>query len=69
MFYLDLVIVQNNKTPAISYDDALARFRAELAHRAEGKTSTKCAIPDSELVTLMCGTWTPPVDATEPPEG
>lgn len=68
MFYLDLVIVQNNKTPAISYDDALARFRTELTQRVEGRTSTKCAIVDSELVTLMCETWTPPVAATEPQE-
>ena len=54
MYYL--VIVQNESIPAIySYQseaEALAAFHTELAYRAEGRTSTKCSILDSNLVTL-----------------
>lgn len=51
MYYL--VIVQNENTQAIySYAteiEATAAFHTELAYRAEGRTSTKCAILDSHL--------------------
>ena len=73
MFYL--VIIQNNSTPAIfgyeSYDAALAAFHTEMAYRAEGRTSTKCAIVNSELVTLIRETYTAPVPEpnAEPTEG
>ena len=71
MFYV--VIIQNNETPAIfgygSYDAALAAFHTEMAYRAEGRTSTKCMIVDSELLTLMRETWTVPVQTAEEPQG
>lgn len=71
MYYL--VIIQNNETPAIfgyeTYDAALAAFHNEMAYRAEGRTSTKCAILDSELITLQRETWVAPVTDTEPVEG
>ena len=70
MYYT--VIIQNNNTPAIfayeSYDAALAAFHTEMAYRAEGRTSTKCAIVDSELITLMRETWTAPVQPIEEPQ-
>lgn len=51
--YFYVVIVQNNETQTIhrynSYNDALAAYHAELAYRAEGRTSTKCAILDNDL--------------------
>ena len=51
MYYL--VIVQNNETQAVyrysTYNEALAAYHAELAYRAEGRTSTKCAILDNNL--------------------
>lgn len=51
MYYL--AIVQNNDTQALysfnSYDEALARFHSELSYRAEGRTSTKCALLDANL--------------------
>lgn len=71
MYYL--AVIQNNNTPALfsheTYDAALAAFHNELGYRAEGRTSTKCAILDSELVTLMRETWVTPVTDTEPVEG
>lgn len=48
-----VVIVQNNITPAIyafaTENEALAFYHSELAYRAEGRTSTKCAILDPDL--------------------
>lgn len=49
-FYL--LIVQNNDTQAVftheSFDSALAAFHNELAYRADGRTSTMCAIIDEK---------------------
>lgn len=71
MFYL--VIVQNDSIPAIysyqSENEALAAFHSELAYRAEGRTSTKCSILDSNLVSLRNESYTAPVQVTEPTEG
>ena len=51
MYYL--AIVQNNNTKALydytSYDEALAAFHNELAYRGGGRTSTKCALLDTNL--------------------
>ena len=48
-----LAIVQNDTIAALyakdSYEDALALYHTELAYRAEGRTSTKCAILNSDL--------------------
>lgn len=72
MYYL--VIAQNNDTQAVyrydTMDAALAAYHAELAYRAEGRTSTKCAILDTELRYIMGETYakeTAPVE--EPQEG
>ena len=55
--YFYVVIVQNNETQTIhrynSYNDALAAYHAELAYRAEGRTSTKCAILDNDLSLIV----------------
>lgn len=74
MFYL--VIVQNSDTPAIysheTHDAALAAFHTEMAYRAEGRTSTKCLILNSDLVVLESGSYvkeTAPVQTEEPQEG
>lgn len=72
MFYL--AIVQNDETQALyrynSYDDTLAAYHAELAYRAEGRKSTKCAILDGDLHLLRQETYVAPVsDNTEPQEG
>lgn len=73
MYYL--IIVQNNNIPAIfayeSYDAALAAFHTEMAYRAEGRTSTKCLILDSDLNTHMKESYTAPVPEpnAEPTEG
>ena len=48
-----LAIVQNDTIKALydydGYDAALAAYHAELAVRSETRTSTKCAILNSEL--------------------
>lgn len=74
MYYL--VIVQNNNTQAVysynSIEAALAAYHSELAYRAEGRTSTKCAILDSELMLVRSETYTASVNtepAEEPQEG
>ena len=71
-----VVMVQNNDTQTVyrynTIEDALAAYHAELAYRAEGRTSTKCAVLDSELRNVVCETYTKPVDTTpveEPQEG
>lgn len=68
MFYL--AIVQNDTTNALysysTYEGALARFHTELAYRAEGRTSTKCAILDHDLTMLRQEVYTAP--QTEPNE-
>lgn len=72
MYYL--VIVQNESTQAIySYateNEATAAFHSELAYRAEGRTSTKCAILNGNLQMLRQETYVAPVsENTEPQEG
>ena len=51
MYYV--LIVQNNTTQAVfsynTFEEALAYYHTELAYRAEDRTSTKCAILDSDL--------------------
>lgn len=51
MFYV--LTVQNNTIPAVysfnTIEEALAYFHTELSYRAESRTSTKCAILDSDL--------------------
>lgn len=71
MYYL--VIVQNENTQAVySYateNEATAAFHSELAYRAEGRTSTKCAILDSHLHMLRQEEYIAPVQISEPTEG
>lgn len=68
MYYL--AIIQNETTNALyvynTFEDALAAYHTELAYRAEGRTSTKCVIFDSELRTMKAEVYTKPVDTTEP---
>lgn len=70
MYYL--AIVQNDETQALyrynTYEEALAAYHTELAYRAEGRTSTKCAILDHDLNMLRQETYIAPVsDNTEEP--
>ena len=70
MYYL--AIVQNDTTNALysysTYEEALARFHTELAYRSEGRTSTKCAILDSDMYIVRSEVYTAPVsDNTEEP--
>lgn len=70
MYYL--AIVQNDTTQALyrynTYEEALAAYHSELAYRAEGRKSTKCAILDSDLQMLRQETYVVPVpDNTEEP--
>ncbi|WP_294750048.1 hypothetical protein [uncultured Ruminococcus sp.] len=48
-----LAVVQNGTTPALftydTLDGALAAFHTEMAYRAAGRTSTKCALMNEEL--------------------
>lgn len=73
MYYL--AIIQNETTNALyvynTFEDALAAYHTELAYRAEGRTSTKCVIFDSELRTMRAEVYTAPVSEpnTEPTEG
>lgn len=73
MFYL--VIVQNDEAQAIyrytTYEEALAAYHTELAYRAEGRRSTKCAILDRDLNMLRQEVYTAPVPEpnAEPTEG
>lgn len=63
MYYL--AIVQNDTTNALytynTFEDALAAYHQELAYRAEGRTSTKCAIMDSDLHMLRNEIYVAPV--------
>lgn len=68
MYYL--VIIQNDETQTLyrynSYEEALAAYHTELAYRAEGRRSTKCAILDGDLQMLRQETYVAPVsDNTE----
>ena len=74
MFYL--AIIQNETTNALythnTFEDALAAYHSELAYRAEGRTSTRCVIFNSELQVVRAEVYTKPVDTTpteEPQEG
>jgi hypothetical protein len=55
MYYT--VIIQNDNTQAIfayaTLNEAKAKYHSELAYRAEGRTSTKCAILTSDLGVLF----------------
>jgi hypothetical protein len=68
MYYL--AIVQNDTTNALysynSYESALAAYHTELAYRAEGRTSTKCAILDHDLNMLRQETYIAPAPNAEP---
>lgn len=52
-----LAIIQNESIPALytydSMNEALASFHQELAYRAEGRTSTKCAILNENLQVIQ----------------
>lgn len=67
MYYV--LTVQNNTTQAVyrynTFEEALAYYHTELAYRAEGRTSTKCAILDSDLHMLRQENYEAPV-TTEP---
>lgn len=70
MYYL--AIVQNDETQALyrynTYEEALAAYHTELAYRAEGRKSTKCAILNGDLQMLRQEIYTAPVsDNTEEP--
>ena len=69
MYYV--VIIQNETTPAIfgynSFEEANAKFHTELAFRAEGRTSTHCAIVTSDLSFIKSESYVAPVN-TEPVE-
>lgn len=68
MYYV--AIVQNDETQALyrynTYEEALAAYHTELAYRAEGRKSTKCAILNGDLQMLRQETYIAPVsDNTE----
>ena len=74
MYYL--AIIQNENTSALynynTFEQALAAYHTELAYRAEGRTSTRCVIFDSDLRTLRAEVYEKPVNVTpteEPQEG
>lgn len=70
MYYL--AIVQNDETQALyrysTYEDALAAYHTELAYRAEGRKSTKCAILNGDLKMLRQETYTAPTEPNVEPE-
>lgn len=55
MYYT--IIIQNDNTQAIyaysTLNEAKAMYHQELAYRAEGRTSTKCAILTPDLGVLL----------------
>ena len=65
-----VVTVQNNAIPAIfnysTFEEALASYHNELAYRHESRTSTKCAILDSDLHMLRQEIYTAPTPNVEP---
>ena len=73
MYYL--AIVQNDTANALysynTYEEALAAYHTELAYRAEGRRSTKCAILNGDLQMLRQETYVAPVPEpnAEPTEG
>lgn len=60
MYYL--AIIQNEQTAALytytTESEALAAYHTELAYRAEGRTSTKCAILNANLQVIRSEAWT-----------
>ena len=73
MYYV--LIVQNKTTQAVfRYDNleaAQAKYHEELAYRAEGRTSTDCAILDETLRVVIKENYTAPASGNteEPTEG
>ena len=72
MYMYYLVIIQNEDTQAIyrhySLDSTMVAFHTEMAYRAEGRTSTKCVILDSDMYIVRSEVYTAPVsDNTEEP--
>ena len=67
-----LVIIQNDEAQAIykydSYNEALAAYHNELAYRAEERTSTRCAILNSELVVVMYESYIANATPNEEPQ-
>ena len=59
MYYL--AIIQNESVCAIyayeNIDAALAAYHAELAYRAEGRTSTTCSILDNDGSVICRERW------------
>ena len=55
MYYT--LIIQNDNTQAVyaynTLNEAKAKYHQELAYRAEGRTSTKCAILSSDLAVIL----------------
>lgn len=66
-FYL--AVIQNDTTPALfsydSQDKALAAYHSELAYRAEGRTSTKCALMNEELEVIKRESYFAPTSESE----
>ena len=71
MYYV--LIVQNKTTQAVfrydSIEAAQAKYHEELAYRAEGRTSTDCAILDETLRVVIKENYTAPTTDAEPTEG
>ena len=66
-FYL--AVIQNETTSALfsygSQDAALAAYHNELAYRASGRTSTKCALMNDELEVLKRESYYAPIESEE----
>ena len=62
-----LAVVQNEGTAALytydTLDAALVAYHNELAYRSEDRTSTKCAIMNSDLVVVMSESYFAPQEA------
>ena len=71
MYYV--LIIQNKNTQAVfrydSLEDAYAKYHTELAYRAEGRTSTKCAILTPDLGVLLRDEYIAEPSTEEPTEG
>lgn len=71
MYYT--VIIQNDNTQAIfayaTLNEAKAKYHSELAYRAEGRTSTKCAILTPDLGVLLRDEYREEPNTEEPTEG
>lgn len=64
-----VLIMQNETTPAVyafaTENEALAYYHTELAYRADGRTSTKCAILDPNFNMLRQENYVAIVPNTE----